>query len=164
MGLIGMQFAGIFARWMAVTSLLLTYLVASESIVDALTRHLLAKAWIQKKRGCIYCTHVTNRFPKTKRWRCHSSVCFWFGNVNTLQHLMGSLPSRFPVGSGSRSRITWPQKPAQVVVQRRGSLRDTEPEKISLRTLIETRCPSVLTPFKSAWWLFKYALGPLCRH
>ncbi|KAI9440604.1 AB-hydrolase YheT [Lactarius indigo] len=67
---------------------------------------------------------------------------------------MGSFLSRFPVGSSSRSRVTWPQNPAQVVVQRRGLLRDTEPEKISLRTLIETRCPSVLTPFKAAWWLF----------
>ncbi|KAN0130915.1 Alpha/beta hydrolase [Lactarius tabidus] len=67
---------------------------------------------------------------------------------------MGSLPSRFPVSSCSRSKVTWPQKPAQVVVQKRGSLRDTELEKISLRTLIETRCPSVLAPFKAAWWLF----------
>jgi hypothetical protein len=74
---------------------------------------------------------------------------------------MGSLPSRFPVSSCSRSKVTWPQKPAQVVVQKRGSLRDTELEKISLRTLIETRCPSVLTPFKAAWWLFKYVLGLL---
>ncbi|KAH9034309.1 AB-hydrolase YheT [Lactarius hengduanensis] len=67
---------------------------------------------------------------------------------------MGSFLSRFPVRSSSRSRVTWPQKPAQVVVQRRGLPRDTEPEKISLRTLIETRCSSVLTPFKAAWWLF----------
>jgi hypothetical protein len=77
---------------------------------------------------------------------------------------MGSHLSRFPVGSGSRSRVTWPQKPAQVVVQRRGSLNDTEPEKISLRTLIETRCPSVLTPFKGAWWLFKYVPSLLLSH
>lgn len=139
------------------------YLVASERIVDTLTRHWLAKAWIQKKEGAYtHATNQTNQFPRpsagsatrasvlvTERW--HTSA-------------MGSLPSRFPFGSGSRSRVTWPQKPAQVVVQRRGSLRDTEPEKISLRTLIETRCPSVLTPFKPAWWLFKYALGPVCRH
>ena len=77
---------------------------------------------------------------------------------------MGSHISRFPVGSGSRSRVTWPQKPAQVVVQRRGSLNDTEPEKISLRALIETQCPSVLIPFKAAWWLFKSVLSLLPYH
>jgi hypothetical protein len=72
-----------------------------------------------------------------------------------------SIFSLFPVGSSPHSRVTWPQKPAQVVVQKQGLLRDTEPEKISLRELIETRCPNVLTPFKAAWWLFKYAL--LCH-
>ena len=80
---------------------------------------------------------------------------------------MGSLLSCFfvwfSVGSSSRSRIIWPQEPARVVVQRRGLLKVTEPETISLRTLIETRCPSVLTPFEAVWWLFKYALG-LLRH
>ncbi|KAF8269782.1 AB-hydrolase YheT [Lactarius quietus] len=67
---------------------------------------------------------------------------------------MGSHLSRFPVDSSSRSSVTWPQKPAEVVIQRRGLLKSTEPEKISLRTLIETRCPSILTPFKAPWWLF----------
>ena len=92
--------------------------------------------------------------------------------INILQKkysntLMGSLLSCFfvwfSVGSSSRSRIIWPQEPARVVVQRRGLLKVTEPETISLRTLMETRCPSVLTPFEAIWWLFKYALG-LLRH
>jgi hypothetical protein len=28
-------------------------------------------------------------------------------------------------------------------------------ENISLRALLESHCPSVLSPFRPAWWLFK---------
>ncbi|KAI0288426.1 AB-hydrolase YheT [Russula brevipes] len=70
--------------------------------------------------------------------------------------MMGSLFA-FPFGSSSsHSQVAWAQNPAQLVTQTRGALSDASSgkEKISLRTLIETRCPSVLTPFRAARGLF----------
>ncbi|KAI9459018.1 AB-hydrolase YheT [Russula earlei] len=58
----------------------------------------------------------------------------------------------FPFGTSSRSKVAWPQNPAQLVTQTRDS--PAQSEKISLRELIENRCPSVLKPFKPAWGLF----------
>ncbi|KAI0272533.1 Alpha/Beta hydrolase protein [Gloeopeniophorella convolvens] len=69
----------------------------------------------------------------------------------SLTITMGSLLSRRPAGHRTRSKVYWPQNPAQLTVK----VHDSKTvEKTSLRTLIETRCPSVLTPFKGAWWLF----------
>ena len=157
--------------WMTLTSLSSRIILAqnpnicvsmlSECTDTSLARHLLGRPGFKKKRV----HHQSSISPsKRKRRRCHWSLSLsvrtepkrWHTSSDTP---MGSLLSRLPVCSRSRSRVTWPQKPAQVVVHRRGSLGDTEPEKISLRTLIESRCPSVLTPFKAAWWLFKYAFS-----
>ena len=98
-------------------------------------------------RDCVLI--LLNASKLKKRWHTSSDT------------LMGSLLSSF--FSWFSVSITWPQKPARVVVQRRGPLKNTEPETISLHTLIETRCPSVLTPFEEVWWLFKYAHS-LLRH
>ncbi|KAH9975997.1 hypothetical protein BGW80DRAFT_1250829 [Lactifluus volemus] len=56
--------------------------------------------------------------------------------------------------TSSHSKVTWPRHPAQLPVSKRGSSENSDSETISLRRLIETRCPSALTPFKPAWWLF----------
>ena len=65
--------------------------------------------------------------------------------------------------SSSHSKVTWPRHPAQLPVLSRGSFENPDSEEtISLRRLIETRCPSVLTPFKPPWWLFKYVLDSSC--
>ncbi|KAH9995425.1 AB-hydrolase YheT [Russula compacta] len=64
---------------------------------------------------------------------------------------MGSL-FRFPFSPSPHSKVAWPHAPAQLAVQARGVAGDSG--KISLRKLIETRCPSALTPFKPAWGLF----------
>ena len=60
---------------------------------------------------------------------------------------------RFPFIPSPHSKVAWPHVPAQLALQARSVAGDSE--TISLRKLIETRCPSVLTPFKPAWGLFK---------
>ena len=122
------------------------------------TRHAQMRSSCSSLQRIRYSTGVydVSLVPKQKKR--------WHTSSNTLMgSLLSCFFSWFSVGSSSHSRVTWPQKPARVVVQRRGPLKVTEPEMISLRTLIETRCPSVLTPFESVWWLFKYALGLLCH-
>jgi len=55
-----------------------------------------------------------------------------------------------PFGSCSDSKVTWPQKPVTLITKTDSH----HSQKISLRQLIETRCPSVLTSFKPARGLF----------
>jgi hypothetical protein len=81
-------------------------------------------------------------------------ICPLLTSISAMIMPSFSLPS---FRSSSYSKVTWPQHPAQLALPSRGS--SGNPDTISLRTLIETRCPSVFTPFKPVWWLFKYVLA-----
>ncbi|KAI0305847.1 hypothetical protein B0F90DRAFT_1666024 [Multifurca ochricompacta] len=66
----------------------------------------------------------------------------WVNGYGSIGNgLMGSLPSRPRRLFGTK--VSWPQNPVQLTIQTQA-----DPAKISLRALIETRCSSVLTPFK----------------
>lgn len=61
-------------------------------------------------------------------------------------------PSRYPL-------IHFSSNPAVITVKKhKGS---DEVERISLRTLVETRCKSLFTEFRPLWWLFKYVVRSL---
>lgn len=108
------------------------YLVASERIVDTLTRHWLAKAWIQKKRGCIYTCHQPNQpIPKTKRWQRHSSVCSGSGALAYIRDGLASFafPLRFgfPLPSHLASKARTGRSPETGFAQRYRARKDLAP-------------------------------------
>jgi hypothetical protein len=98
--------------------------------------------------------HARVRTTRLVTITVHGHNCF---SLSARSSVTTMVPLFRSTGS-SRSKVTWPRQPAQLPVQSRGSFENPDPETISLRTLIETRCPSVLTPFRPAWWLFKYVL------
>src|SRR5260370_40365522 len=57
------------------------------------------------------------------------------------------------LGKPPASRTFFSSRPAYLPLKQPTS---SEPENISLRALLESHCPSVLSPFRSAWWLFKW--------
>ena len=67
-----------------------------------------------------------------------------------MGHAMGTLGS---------PKISFPSRPACVPLRQPAA-----PEKISLSTLLDIYCPSLLSEFRPAWWLFKrvHALSFSC--
>jgi hypothetical protein len=51
--------------------------------------------------------------------------------------------------------VHFAEKPALLSVQKNTETDGAEAELLSLRVLLETRCPSIFTEFKPLWWLFK---------
>jgi hypothetical protein len=49
--------------------------------------------------------------------------------------------------------VHFDSNPALLLVKKAEA--DDEVERVCIKTLLETRCPSLFTPFKPLWWLFK---------
>jgi hypothetical protein len=116
-------------------------MVLSEQLKANLSNHRVPVAWV----------------PLQLCLQCATHPLFFSVNSSATATIMVSFLS-----SSSNSKVTWPRHPVQLPVLSRGSFEHPDSETISIRRLIETRCPSVLTPFKPAWWLFKYLLHSSC--
>jgi len=74
---------------------------------------------------------------------------------------MGAILSS--VGSSRQANdsptVHFPDQPAAVHVKSDSA--NDSPQRESLRTLVETYCPTLFTPFKPLWWLFKCVYEPI---
>ena len=56
------------------------------------------------------------------------------------------------MGTLGSPKIVFPSRPASVPLKQAAT---SESEKVSLWTLLDLYCPSLLSEFRPAWWLFK---------
>ncbi|KAF9005631.1 AB-hydrolase YheT [Cyathus striatus] len=73
---------------------------------------------------------------------------------------MGAVLSIWPARAlATQPIVHFAPKPALLAVKK--DQNNTAPEELSIRTLIETRCTSLLRPFNPPWWLFNGHLQTL---